>query len=88
MDSASIFTEQQQRFLERQVASGHYGSVEEVMAEALHLLEEREERLASLDAAIEEGCADLDGNNTVDAEEVFGDLERAYRPRTQPPRHG
>ncbi|MEJ0049583.1 MAG: type II toxin-antitoxin system ParD family antitoxin [Rhodospirillales bacterium] len=78
--------EHQLRFIERQVASGHYGSAQEVVADALRLLEEREARLAGLDAAIEEGCAELDRGETVDAEAAFDELEQAYRPQHLPPR--
>jgi antitoxin ParD1/3/4 len=78
--SITDLSEQQQQFIERQVASGHYGSAPEVLADALRLLEAREERLAALDVALDEGCADLDHGATVDAASVFDELEQTYRP--------
>jgi antitoxin ParD1/3/4 len=73
-------SEQQRLFVDRQVAAGHYGSPREVLADALRLLEDREERLAGLDAAIAEGVADLDQNQGRDAAHVFDALEQKYRP--------
>lgn len=39
------------------VESGRYGSVSEVIRDGLRLLEERQERIAALNAAIDEGYA-------------------------------
>ena len=44
-------------FLERAVASGRYGSVDEAVGEALRLLEEREVKIAALRREIERGDA-------------------------------
>jgi antitoxin ParD1/3/4 len=88
MTYISELSDQQQRFIERQVASGHYSSAPEVIAAALRLLEAREERLRALDAAIDEGCGDLDGGATIDAASVFDELEQTYRPPGAPGRRG
>ena len=42
------------------VASGRYNSKSEVIREGVRLVEEREKRLALLDAALEAGIADAD----------------------------
>lgn len=52
-----ILGEHFSRFVDDQVASGRYGSVSEVVREGLRLVEDRERRLAALNAAIDEGLA-------------------------------
>jgi antitoxin ParD1/3/4 len=49
------------------------------LREGLRLLEEREKRLAALDAAIAQGRADVKAGRTKPAEEVFDRLEAKYR---------
>ncbi len=44
-------------FAAREVAAGRYGSTSEVIRDGLRLLEQRQERLAALNAAIDEGYA-------------------------------
>lgn len=48
------------RFIERQVATGRYGSPDEVMREALRALEAREAKLSMLIAHLESGEASMD----------------------------
>ena len=43
------------RFIQAQIAQGHYRDETEIMQAGLHLLEEREETLATLRAALIEG---------------------------------
>lgn len=62
-------------FVRAQLASGRYGNASEVLRDALRLMEERERRLASLDAAIELGMADSEAGRVYDAEDVFAALE-------------
>jgi len=44
-----------QRFVEEQVASGQYRSADEVLVEAVRLMDERERQLAALRADIRKG---------------------------------
>jgi antitoxin ParD1/3/4 len=62
-------------FIQAQLASGRYGNASEILRDALRLMEDRERRLASLDAAIEAGMADIKAGRVHDAEEVFAELE-------------
>jgi len=61
------------------VESGRYNSKSEVLREGVRLVQEREARLAALDASIARGLADADAGRTKPADEVFDRLERKYR---------
>lgn len=61
------------------VRAGRYNSKSEVLREGVRLVQEREARLAALDAAIARGLADVEAGRTRAAEEVFDRLEAKYR---------
>lgn len=61
------------------VSNGRYNSKSEVLREGVRLVEEREKRLALLDAAIAQGLNDADAGRVVLAEDVFARLEAKYR---------
>ena len=65
-------------FVQAQLASGRYGNASEVLRDALRLMEDRERRLASLDAAIERGMDDIARGRVHAAEDVFGELKSRY----------
>jgi antitoxin ParD1/3/4 len=65
-------------FIEAQLASGRYNDASEVVRDALRLMEERERRLAAVDAALERGMADIEAGRVHDAEAVFDELEARY----------
>jgi antitoxin ParD1/3/4 len=62
-------------FVQAQLASGRYNNASEVLREALRLMEDRERKLAALDASIERGLADIKAGRVHDAEQVFDELE-------------
>jgi antitoxin ParD1/3/4 len=60
------------------VSTGRYNSKSEVLREGVRLVQEREQRLAALDAALAKGIADADAGRVKPAEEVFARLEAKY----------
>jgi len=60
------------------VGSGRYNSKSEVLREGVRLVQEREARLAALDAAISRSLADAETGHTKPANEVFDRLEAKY----------
>jgi antitoxin ParD1/3/4 len=70
---------QLEEFVAELVASGRYRSKSEVLQEGVRLIQEREARLADLDASIARGIADADAGRVKPAAEVFDRLEAKYR---------
>ncbi len=62
-------------FVTRLVASGRYHSKSEVLREGVRLIQEREARLAALDASIARGLADVDAGRVKPVSDVFDRLE-------------
>ncbi|RWM07433.1 MAG: type II toxin-antitoxin system ParD family antitoxin [Mesorhizobium sp.] len=63
----------------RLVSTGRYNSKSEVLREGVRLVEEREKRLAALDAALARGLADADDGRVKPAEDVLERLEAKYK---------
>jgi antitoxin ParD1/3/4 len=70
-------------FVTKLVATGRYNSKSEVLREGVRLVQEREARLATLDAAITRGLADADAGRVKPASEVFDRLEAKYRAQAE-----
>jgi len=66
------------RVIREKVGTGTYSSNSEVIREALRGWMEREQRLASLDAAIARGVADADTGRTQEIEAVREELKRRF----------
>ena len=65
--------------VQKLVASGRYQSKSEVIREGVRLVEEREQKLALLDAALARGIADADAGRVYPAEEVFAEMRARYQ---------
>ncbi|WP_137932474.1 type II toxin-antitoxin system ParD family antitoxin [Mesorhizobium comanense] len=61
------------------VSTGRYNSKSEVLREGVRLVEEREKRLAALDAALAKGIADADAGRVKAGGEVLDRLEAKYK---------
>lgn len=70
--------QQLEEFVGRLVATGRYGSKSEVLREGVRLIQDREARLAALDASVARGLADADAGRTHPADEVFKRLQAKY----------
>ena len=64
-----------ERFVKKLVASGRYHSKSEVLREGVRRIQEREARLAAVDASIARGLADADAGRVKSSSEVFARLE-------------
>jgi antitoxin ParD1/3/4 len=70
-------------YVNKPVATGRYNSKSEVLREGVRLVQEREARLAAVDAAIARGLADADAGRVKPASEVFDRLEAKYRAQAE-----
>ena len=73
-----------ENFVTRLVESGRYHSKSEVLREGVRLIQEREARLAALDASIARGLADVDAGRVKPSREVFDLLEAKLMAKTAP----
>jgi antitoxin ParD1/3/4 len=69
-------------FVTKLVASGRYHSKSEVLREGVRLIQEREARLAALDASIARGLADVDAGRVKTSADVFDRLEAKLAAKT------
>ncbi|WP_429819420.1 type II toxin-antitoxin system ParD family antitoxin [Ensifer sp. B1-9] len=70
---------QLESYIQQLVETGRYGSKSEVLREGVRLVQDRETRLAALDASIMRGVADADAGRTHPSEEVFSELRARYK---------
>ncbi|HEY2256498.1 MAG TPA: type II toxin-antitoxin system ParD family antitoxin [Variovorax sp.] len=68
-----------EQFVEELLRGGRYNSKSEVLREGVRLVQEREAKLAALDAAIARGIADADAGRLTPMDEVFDRLEARYK---------
>lgn len=69
---------QLESYIQQLVDTGRYGSKSEVLREGVRLVQDRETRLAALDASIMRGIADADAGRTKPARDVLDRLEAKY----------
>ena len=70
---------QLETYIQQLVDTGRYGSKSEVLREGVRLVQDRETRLAALDASIMRGVADAEAGRTNAGSDVFDWLEAKYR---------
>src|SRR3954470_21419129 len=68
-----------EKFVGKLVKSGRYNSKSEVLREGVRLIQERETRLAALDASIARGIADADAGRVTPADKVLDRIEAKLR---------
>ena len=78
MPSSYTLGKHYEAFIQSQLASGRYNNASEVVRDALRLMEEKERRLAALDASIARGLADIEAGRTRDANDVFCEAEARF----------
>lgn len=76
--SADLGT-QLESYVSALVKTGRYNSKSEVLREGVRLVQEREARLASLEAAVARGLADAEAGRVKPADNVLDRLEAKYR---------
>ena len=74
MASSANLGDKLEGYVNNLVKTGRYQSRSEVLREGVRLVEEREKRLAALDAAIERGLADADAGRVRPIDEVEREL--------------
>ncbi len=60
------------------VSEGRYNSKSEVLREGIRLVQEREQRLAALDAAIAAGRADVAAGRVISIDDAFDRLDAKF----------
>ena len=68
-------------FIDALLREGRYQSKSEVLREGVRLIQEREARLAALDAMIAKGLDDADNARTAPLDEAFDRVEAKYKAR-------
>jgi antitoxin ParD1/3/4 len=75
-----------EKYVDELVQNGRYNSKSEVLREGVRLIQEREAKLAALDAVIARGLADADAGRVEPAEDVFAQLLAKYGAMAEPKR--
>ena len=78
MDDHSRLGSDVEAVLEELVQSGRYETREQVLRDGVRLVQDREARLARIEAAIGRGVDDAEAGRSEDAEAVLARLRRKY----------
>lgn len=78
MASSANLGEKLENYVNELVKSGRYQSRSEVLREGVRLVEEREKRLATMDAALARGLADMDAGRITSSRDVRERLTAKY----------
>jgi antitoxin ParD1/3/4 len=71
-----------EEYVNQLVTKGRYNSKSEVLREGVRLVQEREKRLAALDATLARALEDVKAGRLRAADEVFDRLEVKYRAKS------
>jgi antitoxin ParD1/3/4 len=71
-----------EEYVNELVTKGRYNSKSEVLREGVRLVQERETKLAALDAALARSLADVEAGRLRPADEVFDRLEAKYKTKS------
>ena len=71
-----------EEYVNQLVTKGRYNSKSEVLREGVRLVQEREKRLAALDATLARALEDVEAGRLLAADEVFDRLEAKYRTKS------
>jgi antitoxin ParD1/3/4 len=74
---------QLEAYVSRLVQTGRYNSKSEVLREGIRLIQERETRLAALDASISRALEDVEAGRIEPASDVFKRLSAKYKKRSK-----
>ena len=69
-----------ENYVVKLVDSGRYNSKSEVIREGIRLVQEREQKLAALDASIARGIAEAEAGLLMNFEDVHAQLRVKYSP--------
>lgn len=78
MASSVNLGEKLESYVDELVKNGRYNSRSEVLREGVRIIQEREARLAALDALLAPGLADIEAGRFRDIDEVFDELDARY----------
>lgn len=78
MDDYSKLGAEVEAAMDGLVESGRYPTREEVLRAGVRLVQDREARLARIDASVSRGIEDAEAGRSEDAEVVLGRLRRKY----------
>lgn len=79
MASSANLGDKLETYVSELLKTGRYNSRSEVLREGMRLVDEREKRLAVLDAAINRGLTDADAGREYPLEDVAAQLSAKYR---------
>ena len=82
MATSADLGEALERFVTNLVATGRYHSKSEVLREGVRLIQEREARLALLDASIARGLADAEAGRVRTSAAAFDRLESKVKAKS------
>jgi antitoxin ParD1/3/4 len=79
-----VLKPEHEQFVQKQLAKGQYGTVDELIGAAFALLSDQEQRLEELRQQIAVGTEQIQQGKVVDGESVFDRLQEKISQMSQP----